>query len=384
MTSRERVEAALEYRPVDRVPMDCTLSISACNNIIDYLKLPVEHVKECNVYLMCFPEPKILKAFGIDCTYVPINPPSKVKPFRYGETEYTNEFGVTYRRTETPSGYEDMQVINAPLEDIETVEELEAWDWPDPNDDCIYEGLRERAKDLYENSDLALVGYFGGSMFTLASQMRGMENWLCDLIVNREFAVALMEKLRAYFTTVYCRCIEECGEYLSFIRTDFDDYGGQNNELISPQMFDELVSPVISRYYADIKKAFLAKNPHGKLMKHTCGSVFHLIDRFIAMGIDMLDPIQPTAGNMSCDKLAATFKGRIAFHEGIDTQRIMPNGTPEEVAAEAKRVMETLTMENGSGYLIGTVHHMQPDVPPVNFIALRDAVQKYGVFDPSL
>lgn len=383
MNSRERVEAALNYQPVDRVPVDATLTIDACNKLIKHLNIPVEPIKECCIFQLCFPEPEILKALNIDCTYLPIHVPSNVKPYRYGDEEHYTEFGLKYVKVKMPGGYEDMSIVNAPLADYE-IEDLDNYPWPDPNDDAIYAGLRERAKWLYENTDLAIVGYFGGSMFTLASQLRGMENWLYDLAAEPEFAIALMNRLKEYFITLYSRCIDECGEYLSFIRTDYDDYGAQNSEMISPKMFREMIKPIISEYYSTIKKKFLEKNPNGKLMKHTCGSVYAFIDDFIDMGIDMLDPIQTSAANMKLDKLGADFKGKICFHEGIDTMRLMPTGTPEEVEKEVKYAIENLVMDNGSGYLIGPVHHLQPDVPPENFVALTEAVKKYGTFNKGL
>ncbi|HIU76279.1 MAG TPA: hypothetical protein IAC62_10380 [Candidatus Pelethocola excrementipullorum] len=382
MNSRERVQAALDYKPVDQVPLDATLTIGACNKLINHLQLPVEPVKECCIFQLCFPEPEILKSLGIDCTYLPINVPSNVKPYQYGDMEHVTEFGLLYRKTVTSEGYEDMQIVNAPLADYE-MEDLDKYPWPDPNDDAIYAGLRERAKWLYENTDLAIVGYFGGSMFTLASQLRGMENWLVDMVADPEYAIALMNRLKEYFITLYSRCLDECGEYLSFIRTDYDDYGAQNSELISPTMFREMVKPIISDYYTTIKKKFLEKNPNGKLMKHTCGSVYNFIDDFVDMGIDMLDPIQTTAANMGIENLTK-FKGKIVFHEAIDTMHLMPQGTPEEVDEAVKKAIEQLAMENGSGYLIGPGHHLQPDVPPENFVALRDAVKKYGTYNRKL
>ena len=380
MNSRERVQAALNYEKIDRIPFDATLSIGACNKLIDYLHLPVKKMDSCNIFQLCFPEPEVLKALGIDCAYLPVHVPSNVKPYTYGEEEHVTEFGLLYKKA-VSGEYEDMQVVNAPLADYE-LEDLDRFPWPDPNDDAIYAGLRERAKYLYENTDLALVGYFGGSMFTLASQMRGMEQWLYDLAGDPEFAVALMTRLKEYFITLYCRCLDECGEYLSFIRTDYDDYGAQNAGLISLKMYRELIRPVTDEFYDVVKKKFLSKNPNGKMMKHSCGDVFSFVNDFIDMGIDMLDPVQTNAKDMDFDTLAKAYKGKIAFHAGIDTQKILPHRTKEDVEREAKEAIEKLAMPGG--YVIGPVHHLQPDVPPENFIALRDAVIKYGTFDKTL
>ena len=379
MNSRERVEAALNYQPVDRIPIDATLTIDAANKLIRYCNIPVKEIDECCIFQLCFPEPTVLKSLGIDCTYLPIHVPSGVKPYQYGDDVHFTEFGLKYQKALMPGGYEDMSIVNAPLADYE-LEDLDNYPWPDPDDPAIYAGLREKAKWLYENTDLAIVGYFGGSMFTLASQLRGMENWLMDLAADPEFAEALMIRLRTYFTKLYTNCLEECGEYLSFIRTDYDDYGAQNAPLISPVMFKDMIKPIIAPYYKAIKEKFLEKNPNGKLMKHTCGSVMPFIEDFIDMGIDMLDPIQTSAANMDPKELGEKYRGRICFHEGVDTMRVMPKGTVEEVASTVRYCIENLAMENGSGYLAGPGHHLQPDIPPENFVALVDAVKKYGTY----
>ena len=110
-------------------------------------------------------------------------------------------------------------------------------------------------------------------------------------------------------------------------------------------------------------------------MKHGCGDNSIFINDYIEIGVDILDPLQSTAGKMSRD-LLATYKGRIAFHGNVDTQKVMPYGSPDDVRKDVKDAIRHLA--SPSGYICGPVHHILGDVPPRNIIALRDAVLEYG------
>jgi uroporphyrinogen decarboxylase len=119
-------------------------------------------------------------------------------------------------------------------------------------------------------------------------------------------------------------------------------------------------------------------NPGCKLMAHTDGDVYPIIPDYIEMGLDILSPVQPYVAEMAHDRLKAQFGDRLSFHSGIDIQHVMPFGTPAEVRAEAARSIRTLGM--GGGYIIAPAHYLQPDVPPENVIALRDAVLERGCY----
>ena len=105
-----------------------------------------------------------------------------------------------------------------------------------------------------------------------------------------------------------------------------------------------------------------------KVCFHSCGSVYHFIPHFIDIGIDALNPVQVTAAKMEPERLKGEFGGKIAFWGGINTQRILPFGTPAEVAAETRRIIDILGKDGG--YVLNAVHNIQAEVPPENIVAM--------------
>lgn len=374
MTSRERIDAAINQKPVDRVPMDMTITFDAYNNFVRHQGW--DHLVVDNALAnssVVFPAPEFYDRMNIDCIWVPLKPPSRVKPFKYGQPEFVSEWGQTFKKV-LQNGITEYEVASAPLTDLR-LEDLEDYDWPNPEEDCIFDGLLEKCKDLYENTDKALVGFFGGSIFTLPSLLRGMEEWMVDLIAEPEFAKAVISKFCDYYTRLYCKALSIAGRYISIVRMDYDDYGTQNGPLISPQMFRDQIMPYHKKFYDAVRETLHKENPNGKLMKHSCGDNLALIDDYVAMGMDILDPLQPRTRFMSREKLGA-YKGRIVFHGGIDTQVTLPSGTPQDVAKDVKDAIKNYA--SPSGYIVATAHHVPGDVPPDNIIALRDAVLEYG------
>lgn len=375
MNSRERVRNAIEFKEIDRIPLDMCFTIGAYNNMVKYFDGKFPEATACNIWQLTFPPKEFLQHINVDCIYLSIGKPSTQPDYVWGCDEYTTEFGLTMKKSVTPDGYMDYEPYNAPFADF-TVEDLEEFPWPDPTDEAMYAHLEAQAKDWYETTDLAIVGYFGASIFSHACMLRGMEQWLVDMLIDREFADVLLEKLTTYYTQVYCTALERCGKYLEFIRTDNDDYGTQNGLMISRDTYREVMKPHMVGFYSAIKKKFLEVNPHGKLMKHSCGDVFDLVDEFIDLGIDMLDPVQPMTAGMKAEKLIPAYGGKIAFHGAIDTQHLLVEGTPAEVKEGVKKTMQGFAMPGG--YIVAPAHHLQPDVPPENIMAISEAVMKYG------
>jgi uroporphyrinogen decarboxylase len=116
-------------------------------------------------------------------------------------------------------------------------------------------------------------------------------------------------------------------------------------------------------------------NSEAKVVFHSCGSAYQFIDHLIDIGVDALNPVQVTARNMEPERLKGEFGDRITFWGGINTQRILPFGTPEEVAAETRHIIDVLG--RGGGYVLNSVHNIQPEVPPENIVAMLDTGRTY-------
>ncbi|MCU0489285.1 MAG: uroporphyrinogen decarboxylase family protein, partial [Anaerolineales bacterium] len=150
-----------------------------------------------------------------------------------------------------------------------------------------------------------------------------------------------------------------------------DDLGMQDRLMISPRMYRRLLKPIHADYIAFIKERTKAR-----VFFHTDGDVFDLIDDFIEIGVDILNPIQTAAGKMAnLAELKSRFGKNLVLCGAVDTQRILPFGTPAEVRQEVRRVLDILSP--GGGYMLASVHTIMEEVPPENILAMVDAVVDY-------
>jgi uroporphyrinogen decarboxylase len=143
-----------------------------------------------------------------------------------------------------------------------------------------------------------------------------------------------------------------------------NDFGTQLDLMVSPALFDRFIMPWFRRFTEQGHR-------HGyQVLLHSCGSIHRVIGRLIEAGVNCLHPLQAKARNMDAETLARDFRGKIAFLGGIDTQRILNQGTPEEVRAEVRRVKSLL----GPHLIVSPSHEaLLPDVPPRNIAALAEA-----------
>jgi len=373
MTSRERVVTALSHQEPDRVPFDCSFVYEGYIRLKEYLGLKTEVVPS-SPWLAISNPLELISELNIDVCYIGLRKPKNTPVFEYGMEIYTDEWGATFRKLENPTGL-SYEIIDPALRDA-TINDLENYPWPDPYNPELTEGVEEKAQDLYQNSDLALIGKFSNSIFEQAFYLRGFEQMLLDLSLNPEFAIALMEKLVDIALARLDVGLKACGQYIQCVRFAGDDMGQQSGPLMSPKMFRQIIKPVFSRYYAAARDMIDQYNTEIKIIAHTDGDVYPMIPDYIEMGLDVLNPVQPYVAEMEHDKLKAEFGDRLSFHAAIDIQRVMPFGTPEEVKAVAIETMQTLG--HGGGYILAPTHYLQGDVPPQNIIALRDAVLEHG------
>jgi len=377
MNSRERVVTTLEHREPDRVPFDCTFGYEGYLRLAKYLGLKTKkEVVPGSAWLAVSNPVELLTELNIDLCYIGLGKTKDTPVFEYGMDFYTDDWGVKFRKVELPTGlmYDIYDHVLAGA----TITDLEQYPWPDPYHPDQVEGLEEKARDLYENTNFALIGKFSNSIFEQAHYMRGFEQLLMDLSLEPDFVDVLMGKLVDIALARLEVGLKACGKYIQAVRFAGDDMGQQNGPIMSPAMFRNLIKPQFSRYYLEARKLINQFNPDIKIIAHTDGDVYPLIPDYIEMGLDVLNPVQPYVAEMEHDKLKTEFGDRLSFHAAIDIQKVMPFGTPEEVKAEAIKTIKALGP--GGGYILAPTHYLQADVPPENIIALRDAVLEYGIY----
>jgi uroporphyrinogen decarboxylase len=259
-----------------------------------------------------------------------------------------------------------------PLAGAMTIDEIEAHHWPDMNDPTRVAHVGAEAKRLAEENQYAIIAT-PWLLFPLerAFAMQGMDTFLMNMALHPEFAEALLWKIQAACKQLMGHFLEALGPNVDIIKIG-DDLGTQESLLMSPDMYRNVLKPI----HADWIE-FIKARTDAKLFFHTDGDVFPLIDDFVEMGIDILNPIQTSAGGMSnLEALRDRYGSKMVFCGAIDTQRILPRGTPEDIRTEVRRVIDILGP--GGGYMVSSVHTVMNDVPAENVLAMVDAVEEYG------
>jgi uroporphyrinogen decarboxylase len=193
---------------------------------------------------------------------------------------------------------------------------------------------------------------------------------MMDLVLEPRFFHALADKVSEVLSRMVENFLTEVGDYLQFfcITTDL---GTQIGLMISPSDYKTFVRPYEKRIYETIRKKSKAK-----VAQHSCGAIFQLIPDLIETGIDILNPIQTNAKGMDTALLKREFGKDLCFWGGIDAQKVLPQGTPEEVEREVKRVVQDLSP--GGGFLFAPSHDIQTFTPPENVVALYESGLRYG------
>jgi uroporphyrinogen decarboxylase len=231
--------------------------------------------------------------------------------------------------------------------------------------------LHRRGKALYENTEYAILGAFSPGELFFGMGRGGYDKWMVSLLTEEDWVRALYEKETDAWIENLRLYTAACGEYLAAV-VFADDLGTQKGEFISPNLFRNLIAP----YY---KKVFTWVHEHTelKVFFHSCGSIYHMIPHLIDCGVDVLNPVQCSAANMEPGQLKREFGGKIAFWGGgVDTQKTLPFGTPEEVREEVEERLRTLG--EGGGYVFAAVHNIQQRTPPENVVAAFDTALEAG------
>ena len=385
MNSRERIHKALNFQEADRVPYDLAattwtgITNTAYQNFLNLKGKASEEADWADVIQqIVIPSEEILQELGVDVRGVfPLTSHnwdvySKLKD-RGEFFEYLDEWGFTHHFPK--DGYW-FSLVKSPME---TVDFLEAnvvgkYPWPDASNKARFEGLRETARDYQNREKTVFTKGLCAGLFEMHQRVRGMENAMLDPLmfeVNSDILIGKLADLKIEF---WDALLDEIGDVVDIIG-EGDDYGTQQSQLIAPEHFRQYYQAHFTRVLDFIKQ----KKPDAKILFHSCGNIRPIIPDLIEMGVDILNPVHVTATGMEPVQLKKDFGKDIVFWGGgVDTQHILPSGTPEQVKDDVKRNIDALAP--GGGFVFSTIHNIQAEVPPQNIVAMIEALNEYGKY----
>jgi uroporphyrinogen decarboxylase len=381
MNPRERVRLALNHQEPDRIPIDLGATIISSIARTTYvplkqqLGLPLEEITMLDfVQQLPYVSEDVLQRFGVDFRLVqlPAATAAGVDIFEEGDYyAFYDRWGSKLHMPKENGFYFDW--VDFPIKEP-TLAALDRYQWPQPDSDETNARLGAVAKWLHENTDYALVGsaVIGGGIFEQPARVMGLQNFMMALLTAPQFADRLMEQITDIYIESCNRYLDHVGQYIQ-VFTFWDDVTGQNGWLIKPELYRKMIKPKQKRLVEAIKK-----KTDAKLFFHCCGAAHGLIPDLIDLGFDILNPVQVSARGMDTRELKAEFGRDITFWGGIDTQRVLPFGKPQDVADEVKRRIDDLAP--GGGFVLAAVHNIQALVPPENIVTMFDTALEYGKY----
>ncbi len=367
LSYRERFALTMAHQQVDRPPMD--LAATDMTEIEGGPRALAGALGLCVAGLgPARQDEAVLQALDIDFRSVGgvLTPASRLRR-RLSETRFVDAWGIEHAWT----GHH-YEMVGRPLAGADLAA-LERYPWPraDTIDRGLIGRLARRARWLYEHTPYVVCGrhpVFG--VFELGCWMCGFDDFLYRLAAEPEFVHRFFQIVLEYQKRVQEIYFGAIGRWLH-LTTSGDDFGTQTGPFMSPGMFSQLVAPYLAERIRHLRHFTEARVFH-----HTCGGVFPLIPSLLRAGVEILNPIQPRAADMEPERLKAAFGDRLTFYGGVDTQYLLPAGSPATVAAAVGELVRVLGRDGG--YILSAAHCIQEDVPPANVVAMYCAGSAVG------
>jgi len=353
MQPKERVRLAAQHIQPDRVPLF-------------YRDVPEVQQKLCRTFGLNTRE-ELLEYLEIDFRWVG---PEYIGPALEDEQTGIKRdiWGCSYKYTEVPSGGGYWEIISHPLEQCSDPKELDDYPWPK----LEWFDFSKLSAQCDKYADYAIMtdpGFASPSLLQSPIQtLLGDEKAFMDMMLNRPLFERLIEKILEFQLAFIDKMLSAAEGKIDFFRVG-DDFGTQNDLLISPSLWKQLIETPLKAMFD------VAKKHNALCYLHSCGSVRKLIPYFIEIGVDVLDPLQVTAKDMVPAELKREFGDKICFSGGVDEQQLLPNGSTDDVRQAVFRLLDD--MAKGGGFFIGPTHNFQFDIPPENILAMYEAAKDW-------
>ncbi|MBN2156464.1 MAG: hypothetical protein JW776_10510 [Candidatus Lokiarchaeota archaeon] len=373
---------AFEHKEPDRVPIDLGsiqsgIHIKAYKRLLDYLDIRDENIQYYDFgQQLAVPCEDLLQRFHVDTRYLRFSDNIKTENF---QPEYMGEYVGIYDALGVFWGnfankklddilYYDPVVH--PLQDLKTVEEIHAYEWPDVRKMPQFYELKRIGEKL-RNSKYAISTHPLGCVFEYTTFMFGFVTALRYIRTRPELLKAAMEHILEYWMILSENFLKAVGDYVDIVCVN-GDLAEQAGPIMSEEIYISLIKPY---------ELFLSNHIHSladvKINYHSCGSTPQFIPHFIEMGYDAYNPVQISAYDMEPCSLKQRFGEHITFWGGLcNTQKTLPFGTPEEIRKEVRRNLECF--KPGGGYIASNIHNITAEVPPENITAMFDAAHEFG------
>ncbi len=378
-SSRDRLRIALEHREPDRVPRDLGavrmtgIHVRAYARLREALGLPEAPARLGDLsQQLAIVDDDVLDLLGIDVRGVEPRGPAGYRRELVDDGEearYLDEWGVQRRMPRSAFAFDPS---TAPLAGEIDASHLARFAWPDGADPARRIGLAEEARRVIADEGRAVyVGSVCAGLTEMLFRLRGFEDGYMDLAADPALARALMERVLEVKLAWWGAVLPELGDAVDVVG-EADDLGGQATPLFAPRTYRELVKPL----HAELL-SFIRARTSAKLLLHSCGAIRELLPDLIEVGIDVLNPVQVSAAGMETAALKRDFGRDLVFWGGgVDTQRVLGGGTPDEVRAEvARRVAD---LGPGGGFVFASVHNIQANVPGANAAAIWTSLEEHG------